>query len=81
MPTEADTSRTLITPQVQATGWDSDPASIAKQRFFTAGRIVLRGNQAERRKGKCADYSATTRGSSPLRLSKQSLRIKRLLKG
>jgi hypothetical protein len=58
MPTEADTCRTLITPTLQEAGWDTDPASIAEQRYFTAGRIVVRGNQAERRKGKRADYAA-----------------------
>ena len=56
MATEADTCRTLITPKLQAAGWDSDPHSIAEQRCFTDGRIVVRGNKAERRKGKRADY-------------------------
>ena len=56
MPTEADTCRTLITPKVQAAGWDSDPYSITEQRFFTDGRIVVHGNTATRRKGKRADY-------------------------
>ena len=56
MPTEADTCRTLITPKLQAAGWDSDPHSITEQRFFTDGRIVVHGNTATRRKGKRADY-------------------------
>jgi hypothetical protein len=56
MPTEADTCRTLITPKLQAAGWESDPHSIAEQRFFTDGRIVVHGNKATRRKGKRADY-------------------------
>jgi len=56
MPTEADTCRTLITPKLQTAGWESDPHSIAEQRFFTDGRIVVHGNKAVRRKGKRADY-------------------------
>ncbi len=46
MPTEADTCRTLITPKLQAAGWEGDPHSIAEQRTFTDGRIILRGNTA-----------------------------------
>jgi type I restriction enzyme R subunit len=56
MATEADTCRTLITPKLQAAGWDSDPHSIAEQRSFTDGRIIVRGNRTERRKGKRTDY-------------------------
>lgn len=56
MGTEADTCRKLITPKLQAAGWDSDPHSLAEQRSFTDGRIVVRGNKAERKKGKRADY-------------------------
>jgi type I restriction enzyme R subunit len=56
MSTEADTCRKFVVPKLQAAGWDNDPHSIAEQRYFTAGRIVVRGNRAERRKGKRADY-------------------------
>jgi type I restriction enzyme R subunit len=56
MTTEADTCRKYVVPKLQAAGWDSDPHSIAEQRFFTDGRIVVRGNRAERKKGKRADY-------------------------
>src|SRR5205823_205493 len=45
-----------ITPKLQAAGWDSEPCSIAEQRTFTDGRIVVHGNKATRRKGKRADY-------------------------
>jgi len=41
---------------LQEAGWDSEPHSIAEQRYFTDGRIVVRGNKAERRKGKRADF-------------------------
>jgi type I restriction enzyme R subunit len=54
--TEADTCRILITPQIQAAGWDNAPHSIAEQYSFTDGRIVVRGNRAERRKRKRADF-------------------------
>ncbi|MFO1002010.1 MAG: hypothetical protein U0936_16880 [Planctomycetaceae bacterium] len=56
MPTEADTCRTLITPKLQAAGWEDDPHSIAEQRTFTDGRIILRGNTATRRRGMRPDY-------------------------
>ena len=56
MPTEADTCRTYITPALQAAGWESGTHSIAEQRTFTDGRIIVRGNQAKRRQGKRPDY-------------------------
>ncbi len=56
MLTEADTCRKWVVPKLQGAGWDNDPHSIAEQRFFTDGRIVVRGNQASRRPGKKADY-------------------------
>ncbi|MCI0535331.1 MAG: DEAD/DEAH box helicase family protein [Verrucomicrobiales bacterium] len=56
MATEADTCRTLITPKLRVSGWETDPHSIAEQRFFTDGRIVVHGNKALRRKGKRADH-------------------------
>src|SRR5438874_4017389 len=56
MPTEADTCRTLITPKLQAAGWEDDPHCIAEQRTFTDGRIIVHGSTARRRPGKRADY-------------------------
>jgi len=56
MSTEADTCRKFVVPKLQAAGWDNDPHSIAEQRSFTDGRIIVRGNKAERKKGKRADY-------------------------
>jgi len=53
---EADTCRQWVVPKLQAAGWDNDPHSIAEQRTFTDGRIVVRGTKAERKKGKRADY-------------------------
>jgi len=56
MGTEAHTCRKLITPQLRAAGWEIEPHSIAEQRTFTAGRIVVHGNKSTRRKGKRTDY-------------------------
>lgn len=53
---EADTCRRLITPKIQASGWDDDLHSIAEQPIFTDGRIVVQGSRARRRPGKRADY-------------------------
>src|SRR5437870_10437743 len=47
MGTEADTCRTLITPKLQAAGWENDPHSIAEQRTFTDGRIIVHGSAKE----------------------------------
>jgi type I restriction enzyme R subunit len=55
-PTEADTCRTYVVPKLQTVGWDTEPHSIAEQRQFTAGRIVVAGTRATRQKAKKADY-------------------------
>jgi len=53
---EADTCRKFVIPKQRAAGWENEPHSIAEQRYFTEGRIIVRGSKAERRKGKRADY-------------------------
>ncbi len=53
---EADTCRTYVVPKLQAVGWDSGPHSIAEQRTFTDGRIVVVGSKPRRNPGKRADY-------------------------
>jgi type I restriction enzyme R subunit len=53
---EADTCRKYVVPKLQAAGWDSDPHSIAEQRTFTDGRILVTGSRPRRRPGKRADY-------------------------
>ena len=55
-PTEADTCRQYVVPKLQAAGWESEPSSIAEQRGFTDGRIVVAGLNATRRGQKKADY-------------------------
>lgn len=53
---EADTCRTYVVPRLQSAGWEQDPHSIAEQRYFTDGRIVVAGTRTARRKQKKADY-------------------------
>lgn len=55
-PSEADICRKYVVPKLQAAGWDDEPHSIAEQRTFTDGRIVITGNKAIRRPRKRADY-------------------------
>src|ERR1700733_6756307 len=53
---EADTCRKFVLPKLQAAGWENEPHSIAEQRYFTDGRIIVHGTSAQRKKGKRADY-------------------------
>jgi type I restriction enzyme R subunit len=53
---EADTCRKCVVPGLIKAGWDEPPHSIAEQRAFTDGRIVVTGNRIKRRKRKRADY-------------------------
>jgi len=55
---EADTCRKLITPKLQAAGWDRAPYSLAEQRTFTnpKGRIRIVGGRIIRGEPKRADY-------------------------
>jgi type I restriction enzyme, R subunit len=54
--TEADTCRQYVVPKLQAAGWDCEPHSIAEQRSFTHGRIIVAGIKATRLERKKADY-------------------------
>jgi type I restriction enzyme, R subunit len=56
MANEADTCRKYVVPKLVDLGWDSDPHSIAEQRTFTDGRIVVVGTRTRRRLQKKADY-------------------------
>jgi type I restriction enzyme R subunit len=56
MLTEADTCRKYVLPKLKAAGWDDDPHSMAEQRTFTDGRIVVVGDTIRRRTPKRADY-------------------------
>lgn len=55
-PTEADTCRQYVVPKLQAAGWETEPHSIAEQRSFTKGRIIVAGTKATRLERKKADY-------------------------
>jgi hypothetical protein len=54
--TEADTCRQYVVPKLQAAGWESEPHSIAEQRSFTHGRIIVAGTKATRLEREKADY-------------------------
>ena len=66
MTTEADTCRKFIAPKLQAGGWDDEPHSIAEQRTFTDGRIILVGDRHKRGKKKRPDYLLRYRRDFPI---------------
>lgn len=66
MTTEADTCRKYIVPKLQAAGWEHEPHSIAEQRTFTDGRIIVVGSRVRRRKAKRADYLLRYRRDFPI---------------
>jgi len=65
---EADTCRKLITPKLQAAGWDRAPYSLAEQRTFTnpKGRIRIVGGRIIRGEPKRADYLLGYRRDFPI---------------
>jgi type I site-specific restriction endonuclease len=81
MPTEADTCRKFVVPKLQAAGWDSDPHSIAEQRSFTDGRIVVRGSRAERKKTKRADYLLRYTRDFPIAVTEAKAEYKKAADG
>ena len=55
--TEADTCRKYVVPKLVASGWDSEPHSIAEQRSITDGRVIPVGKEGFVRKSpKRVDY-------------------------
>ena len=81
MSTEADTCRKFVVPKLQSAGWDSDPHSIAEQRSFTDGRIVVRGNRAERKKKKRADYLLRYTRDFPIAVTEAKVEYKKAADG
>jgi len=81
MATEADTCRQFVVPKLQAAGWDSDPHSIAEQRSFTDGRIVVRGSKGERKKKKRADYLLNYTRDFPLAVTEAKAEYKKAADG
>lgn len=53
---EANTRHRLITPALQAAGWDTAPHVLDFEHAFTDGRIVIAGREGKRRERKVADY-------------------------
>jgi type I restriction enzyme R subunit len=57
---EADTRANLIDPRLQAAGWGRE--QIAREHYYrrdleyTPGRVILRGTQSRRKKGRKVDY-------------------------
>ena len=68
-------------PKLQAAGWDSDPHSIAEQRSFTDGRIVVRGSKAERKKTKRADYLLRYTRDFPIAVTEAKAEYKKAADG
>ncbi|MGA9451754.1 MAG: DEAD/DEAH box helicase family protein [Verrucomicrobiia bacterium] len=81
MSTEADTCRKFVVPKLQAAGWDNAPHSIAEQRSFTDGRIIVRGNQAERKKTKRADYLLRYTRDFPIAVTEAKAEYKKAADG
>ncbi len=63
---EQETRTNLILPKLRQAGWDNDPYSIAEERSFTDGRIVVIDGQAHRGKPKIADYILRYRPDIPI---------------
>ncbi|CAA6819883.1 MAG: Type I restriction-modification system, restriction subunit R (EC [uncultured Thiotrichaceae bacterium] len=53
---EADTCRIFVTPKLRSAGWEKLPHSITEQKYFTDGRVDLKGQAPKRLEGKKADY-------------------------
>lgn len=45
---EADTCRTLVSPKLEAAGWDGDKHFCSEQTAFTDGRIMVPGGKPRR---------------------------------
>ena len=64
MLNEADTRAKLIDPKLHQAGWDEP--RIAREYYFTEGRIVLVGNSHRRQEPKKADYLLRYSDSFPI---------------
>jgi type I restriction enzyme R subunit len=61
---EEDIKRLFITPAIEIK-WDAH-TQIRMEKFFTDGRVIVRGNTAERAKGNKADYILFYKSNLPL---------------
>ena len=64
--TEADTCRRLITPRLQAAGWDSVPHQLQEQRSITPGRILFTRGGTTRGRRRRLDYLLRYRPDVPI---------------
>ena len=64
--TEADTCRRVITPRLQAAGWDSMPHQLQEQRTITPGRILFTKDGTKRGKRRRLDYLLRYRPDVPI---------------
>ena len=62
--TEEDVKRLYITPALESK-WDAH-TQIRMEKYFTDGRVIVRGDTAERAKGKKADYMLFFKPNLPL---------------
>ncbi len=64
--TEADTCRRLITPRLQAAGWDNPPHQLQEQRTITPGRILFTRSGTRRGQNRRLDYLLRYRPDLPI---------------
>ena len=64
--TEADTWRKVITPRLQAAGWDNMPHQLQEQRTITPGRILFTKDGTKRGKRRRVDYLLRYRSDVPI---------------
>ena len=64
--TEADTCRRLVTPRLQAAGWDREPYALQEQRIISDGRILFTRGGTRRGARRILDYLLRYRLDLPL---------------
>jgi type I restriction enzyme R subunit len=64
--TEADACRRLVTPRLQAAGWDKEPYALQEQRIITPGRILFSRGGTGRGARQRLDYRLRYRLDLPL---------------
>ena len=64
--TEAVTCRKVITPRLQAAGWDSKPHQLQEQSTITPGRILFTKDGTKRGKRRRVDYLLRYRPDVPI---------------
>ncbi|MFW6029595.1 MAG: EcoAI/FtnUII family type I restriction enzme subunit R [Halanaerobiales bacterium] len=65
MMTESEICMNYITPAINQAGWNKK-RQMRREYYFTAGRIVVRGNMTKRKEGKKADYLLEYKANIPL---------------